>query len=70
LKIRAEASDSLPKNLISGSMIFAAAIFIALSILVDFWFSTRGSTVGFVDWLKDDWLGVSIRSAVILGVVW
>jgi len=51
-------------------MIFAAAIFIALSILVDFWFSTRGSTVGFVDWLKDDWLGVSIRSAVILGVVW
>lgn len=51
-------------------MIFAAAIMVVLSVLVDFWFSTRGSDESFFDWLKNDWIVVCIRSAVILGVVW
>lgn len=70
MKIRAEASDSLPKNFISGTTIFAGAILIALSVSVDFWLSTWDSNERFIDWLKDDWLVVSIRSAVILGGIW
>ena len=51
-------------------MVFAAVVVIALSTFVDFWFSTRGSNVSFVDWFKGDWLDVCIRSAIIIGVSW
>jgi len=51
-------------------MILSAATVIALYILVDFWFSTRTNDASFIDWLREDWLVVSIRSTVILGVIW
>jgi len=51
-------------------MILSGMTLIALYILVDFWFSTRTSDESFVDWLREDWIVVSIRSAVILGAIW
>ena len=70
LKIHGKATHSLPKHLISGSIILSATIFIALTVFFDFWVSTLNSNEGFVDWFKGNWIIVSIRSAIIAGVFW
>lgn len=71
LKIHAKATDSLPKHLVSGAWIMSAAVLIVLMVVADFWISTRTTNEGFLNWFKENWVIVSVRSALIFGaVVW
>lgn len=69
MKIHGEVTGSLPRYVVVGSTILSAAIVIALVVFIDYWFSTLDSDESFSGWLREDWIAVSIRSAIVVAIV-